>query len=98
VPALVVFAGLHMKRAVPTTLAIIAFNALGGLAGQLRYAQFDWLLTAAFLSSVLIGMFGGTIIAARLSADSLRRGFAWAIIVPGAAILRRQMLGGAGRI
>jgi hypothetical protein len=98
VPALVLFAGLDMKRAVPTSLAIIAFNALGGLAGQLRYAQFDWLLTAAFLSSALIGMFGGTMISKKLSADHLRRGFAWAIIVLGAAILGRQMLGGAGRI
>jgi hypothetical protein len=98
VPALVLFAGLDMKRAVPTSLAIIAFNSLGGLAGQLRYAQFDWLLTAAFLSSALIGMFVGTMIAKKLSADHLRRGFAWAIIVLGAAILGRQMLGGAGRI
>ena len=98
VPALVLFAGLDMKRAVPTSLAIIAFNSLGGLAGQLRYAQFDWLLTAAFLSSALAGMFGGTTIAKKLSADRLRRGFAWAIIVFGAAILGGQILGGAGRV
>ena len=97
VPALVLFAGLDMTRAVPTSLAIIAFNSLGGLAGQLRHAQFDWLLTAAFLSSALIGMSGGTMIAKKLSANHLRRGFAWAIIVLGAAILGGQVLGGAGR-
>ena len=98
VPALVLFAGLDMKRAVPTSLAIIAFNSLGGLAGQLRYAQFDWLLTAAFLSSALIGMFGGTMIAKKLSADHLRRGFAWVIVLLGVAIIGGQILGGAGRI
>ena len=98
VPALVLFAGLDMKRAVPTSLAIIAFNSLGGLAGQLRYADVNWAVTLAFLGFALVGMFGGTTIARNLSADSLRRGFAWAIIVLGAAILGRQMLGGAGRI
>jgi len=96
VPALVLFAGLDMKRAVPTSLAIIAFNSLGGLAGQLRYAQFDWLLTAAFLGLALAGMFGGTTIARRLSAYHLRRGFAWAIILLGVAIIGGQILGGAG--
>ncbi len=98
VPALVLFAGLDMKRAVPTSLAIIAFNSLGGVAGQLRYADFDWMLTAAFLGSALAGMLSGTIIARNLSSDHLRRGFAWAIILLGVAILGRQALGGAGLV
>lgn len=98
VPALVLFAGLDMKRAVPTSLAIIAFNSLGGLLGQLRYAEFNWVLTAGFLGSALAGMFGGTMIARNLSADHLRRGFAWAIILLGAAIVAHQALAGAGII
>ena len=96
VPALVLFAGLDMKRAVPTSLAIVAFNSFGGLAGQLRYVDFNWALTGAFLGSALIGMVGGTTIARRLSADHLRRAFAWAVILLGGAILATQILGGAG--
>ena len=96
VPALVLAAGLDMKRAVPTSLAIIAFNAVGGLAGQLRYAEFDWGLTAVFLGFALVGMIGGSTITGRVSAESLRRWFAWAVIVLGAAILGFQALGRAG--
>jgi hypothetical protein len=96
VPALVLAAGLDMKRAVPTSLAIIACNAAGGLAGQLRYAAFDWALTAAFLGFALVGMVGGSIVTRRVSGDSLRRGFAWAVIVLGAAILGFQALARAG--
>jgi hypothetical protein len=92
VPALVLAAGLDMKRAVPTSLAIIAFNAAGGLAGQLRYAAFDWALTAAFLGSALVGMGGGSIVARRVSAEGLRRAFAWAVIALGGAILGSQLL------
>jgi uncharacterized protein len=96
VPALVLAAGLDMRRAVPTSLAIIAFNAAGGLAGQLRYAEFNWGLTAAFLGFALVGMIGGSRITGRVSAESLRRGFAWAVIALGAAILGFQALGRAG--
>jgi hypothetical protein len=97
-PALVLAAGLDMKRAVPTSLAIIAFNAAGGLAGQLRYAAFDWTLTAGFLASALAGMLGGSTIARRLSAGSLRRGFAWAVIALGTAILGFQALSRMGLV
>ena len=96
VPALVLAAGLDMKRAVPTSLAIIAFNAAGGLAGQLRVAAFDWALTAEVLGSALIGMIGGSMITMRMSGVALRRGFAWSVIALGAAILSYQALSGAG--
>jgi len=96
VPALVLVAGLDMKRAVPTSLAIIAFNAAGGLAGQLRYASFDWPLTAAFLGSALCGMVGGSMLSRRMSSDALRRGFGWAVMALGTAILASQVLARAG--
>jgi len=96
VPALVLAAGLDMKRAVPTSLAIIAFNAAGGIAGQLRYAPIDWPLTAAFLGFALTGMVGGSTITRRVSGDSLRRWFAWAVVALGTAILGFQALTRAG--
>jgi hypothetical protein len=96
VPALVLAAGLDMKRAVPTSLAIIAFNAAGGLAGQLRYVAFDWALTSAFLAFALGGMAGGSLVASRVSAARLRQIFAWAVIALGAAILAQQVLSRAG--
>jgi len=98
VPALVLVAGLDMKRAVPTSLAIIAFNAAGGLAGQLRYVSFDWALTAAFLGFALAGMVGGSMLTRRVSAEGLRRGFAWAVIALGAAILGFQAAARAGLV
>jgi hypothetical protein len=95
-PALVIAAGLDMKRAVPTSLAVIAFNSAGGLAGQLRFVSFDWPLTAAFLASALAGMVGGSTLTRRVSADGLRRGFAWAVIGLGTAILASQVLARTG--
>jgi uncharacterized protein len=92
VPALVLAAGLDMKRAVPTSLAIIAFNAAGGLAGHVRHAAFDWAMTAAFLASALTGMVLGSTMTRNVSSEAIRRGFAWAVIALGAAILGYQAL------
>ena len=75
-PALVLFAGLEMKAAIGTSLAIIAVNCIGGLVGQLRYANFDWRLTLGFLLAAMAGMIAGAMLTKRLSAAVLRRGFA----------------------
>jgi uncharacterized membrane protein YfcA len=91
-PALVLFAGVEMKKAIGTSLAIIAFNSFAGLAGQLRYVRFDWGLTLVFLVAALGGMFGGLALANRLSAQSLRRSLGWAIIGLGAFLTVKNLL------
>ena len=91
IPALLLFAGVDMKRAVPTSLAVIACNCAGGLAGQLHGANLDWGLTAAFTAAALAGMAGGTTLAARVSGPALQRVFAWAIVLLGSAIVARNL-------
>ncbi len=81
VPALALFGGLDMKKAVGTSLGVIALNSLSGLLGQLRYTQFDWWTTLAFLAAATVGMAVGVAGAGRLSETALRRAFAWFIIV-----------------
>lgn len=89
-PALVLFARIDIRRAVPTSLAIIAVNAAGGLAGQVRYVDLDWRLTLAMLASALIGMGAGSAIGARLPAARLPTVFAWTITGLGAVVLVRE--------
>ena len=95
-PALVLFAGVEMKKAIGTSLAIIAFNSFAGLAGQLRYIRFDWGLTLAFLVAALGGMFGGLALANRLSSHALRRSLGWAIIGLGAFLVVKNSLNALG--
>jgi uncharacterized membrane protein YfcA len=85
-PALVLFAGLEMKPAIGTSLAIIAVNCIGGLIGQLRYANFDWRLTLVFLLVAMAGMVAGAVFAKNLSAAVLRRGFAWCVLLLGVVL------------
>ena len=90
-PALVLFAGLEMKPAIGTSLAIIAVNCVGGLVGQLRYVNFDWRLTLSFLLAAIAGMLVGAALAKQLSAAVLRRGFAWGVVVLGFVLVARNL-------
>ena len=91
-PALVLFAGLEMKSAIGTSLAVIAVNCLGGFIGQLRYIDFNWPLTLGFLAAAVVGMFAGTALAGRLSTSTLRRGFAWCVLLLGTALIGQNLL------
>jgi uncharacterized membrane protein YfcA len=91
VPALVWFAGLDAKKAIGTSLGIIAVNSAAGLAGQLRYAHFDWHLTGEFLAGSMIGMGAGIAVVKRMPERALRRAFAVVVIVVGLAIAWRVL-------
>lgn len=80
VPALVWFAGIDIKRAIGTSLGIIAGNSGSGLAGQLPYTHWDWHLTGEFLLGALIGMGCGVPIVKRAPDQGLRRAFVVAVI------------------
>ncbi len=86
VPALVWFAGLDARRAIGTSLGIIALNSAAGLAGQLRYTHWDWVLTGEFLVCALIGMGLGIPIARRAPERALRKAFALAVLGVAGAI------------
>ena len=81
VPALVLFAGLDTRKAVGTSLAIIALNSFSGLVGQLRYVAVDWRLTAEFIVLALGGMLIGFELTNRLSEPVLRKAFAMLLLV-----------------
>jgi hypothetical protein len=93
VPALVLFAGLDARRAIGTSLGIIAVNSAAGLAGQLRYTHWDWSLTCEFLACSLTGMGLGIPIARRAPERTLRKAFAVAVLGVAVAIVW-QTLGG----
>jgi len=90
-PALVLFAGLDMKPAIGTSLAVIAVNCLSGLTSHLRYVNFDWPLTLAFLALSIVGMVVGTALANRLPSLHLRRSFALCVVLLGIALIGRNM-------
>jgi uncharacterized membrane protein YfcA len=86
VPALIWFAGLAPRRAIGTSLGVIAINSIGGIAGQLRYAHWDWRVTAEFFLCALLGMAIGFAICSKLPTRALTKAFACAVLAVAAGI------------
>lgn len=93
IPALVMLAGLEMKKAVGTSLMIISFKSIFGFLGELGngynidYSVLIW-------STVLgvIGIFVGARIARNIGAEILKTSFGWFVLAMGAFILVNQLL------
>ncbi len=91
VPALVLFSGLSMKKAVGTSLAIVAVNAYAGFYGYLGAVPLDWKLMGEFISMTLLGSLAGAWASHRLSHDKLKRAFAWFLLIVATYILFKNL-------
>ena len=92
-PALVLWAGLDMKRAVATSLVLIAVNsAIGVVADLWGGVVYDWPLVLTFTGLTTIGIICGMLASRRIDATTLRQGFGWVVLAIGIAVLLREIL------
>ncbi len=75
VPALTLFAGLPMPRAVGTSLAIIAMQSFAGSAGHLAHTPIHAPLTVTLVAAAGLGSVLGTMIGAKIEPAALRKLF-----------------------
>jgi uncharacterized membrane protein YfcA len=94
-PALVLFGGLPMPIAVGTSLAVIAMKSLAGLAGYLGHVRIDLSLASVVTLAAVGGSLVGARLSSRISAASLRRGFALFVIAMALFVLAAQLPAGA---
>jgi uncharacterized membrane protein YfcA len=92
VPSLVLFAGVDSRTAAATSLAVITLNSTTAIAGQLRFATFDWGLIAGFLIFTVAGVLAGAAVANRLADYRLRRLFAGTVLVLGIVIIAANLV------
>lgn len=92
IPSLVVFLGLAMKKAVGTSLLIIAINSLFGFLFSLKQFSYNWVLLLVFTGLAILGIFIGSHFAEKIPGKSLKRGFGWFILVMGIYIITKEIL------
>ena len=90
VPALVLLTGIEMKKAVGTSLLVIAMNCAAGLVGYLGHVRLDVGILASFIGAALAGTVIGTRLVRFISQDALKRFFGVFLIVMAAFILYRS--------
>lgn len=91
IPALVLLAGLPMKKAVGTSLLIIGVKSLIGFLGDVGNQAIDWKFLLPFSAFAIAGIFVGTQIAKRISGDKLKPAFGWFVLVMGIYILITEL-------
>ena len=93
IPALVVLVGLPMKKAIGTSLFIIAVKSLFGFLGDLQSgAQVEWALLLKITSFAILGLFGGMTLARRISETKLKKTFGYFVLLMGLVIFVDQIL------
>lgn len=91
IPALVLFTGLPMKKAVGTSLLIIAAKSLIGFTGDLGSLQPDWQLLLIVTAIAVAGILVGNRLARRIDGEKLKKGFGWFVLVMGVYILLKEI-------
>jgi hypothetical protein len=87
IPALVLILKMPMKKAIGTSLLIIALNSLIGFTGDIGHFEIDWkFLTIITLISVS-GIFTGGFLSKKIEGEKLRKGFGWFVLIMGVYIL-----------
>ena len=91
VPALALWAGLPMQRAVGSSLAIIVMNTAAGFAGYASHVEIPWRLVGIVTLAAVAGSFVGSALARRVNPASLRRAFAGFVLAMAVLILVREV-------
>ncbi|MDP5101005.1 MAG: sulfite exporter TauE/SafE family protein [Nonlabens sp.] len=91
VPALIFFAFLPMKKAVATSLLIIAVNSLIGFIGDVQQTAIDWTFLLSFTSLSVIGIFIGMWLNNFIDGKKLKKGFGWFVLVMGIYIIYKEL-------
>jgi len=91
IPALVKLSGLSMKKAVGTSLLIIAAKSLFGFVGDAQRLDLDWTMLAILSAMAIGGIFVGNRLSRQIPGKKLERGFGIFVLVMGVAILIAEL-------
>lgn len=91
VPALVLLVKLPIKKAISTSLFIIAIQSLIGFLGDIKTLTIDWQFLLTFTVISIFGIFVGLALSKKISAKRLKRGFGYFTIIMAVYILYKEL-------
>ena len=91
IPALVLLAKLPMKKAVATSLLIIATKSLIGFLGDVQTMSMNWTFLLSFTILSVIGIFIGVWLNKFIDGNKLKKAFGWFVLVMGVYIIYMEL-------
>jgi uncharacterized membrane protein YfcA len=91
IPALVFMAKLPMRKAIGTSLLIIAINSLIGFTGDIGNIIIDWSFLLTFTTIAIIGIFIGIYFGKFVNENRLKKGFGWFVLAMAVFIFVKEL-------
>ena len=91
IPTLVLLLNIPMKKAVATTLLIIAIKSLVGFLGDLGSTDINWRFLLIFTAISTIGIFFGINLSSYIKGVKLKKSFGWMLLLVSFMILYKEI-------
>ena len=91
IPALVLFANLPMKRAVATSLIIIAVKSLIGFLGDIGNIDINWIFLLSFTTLSIFGIIIGIWLNNFIDGKKLKKAFGYFILLMAIFIIIKEL-------
>lgn len=91
IPTLVLLAKLPMKKAVGTSLFVIAVNSLFGFLGDLSNIAIEWTFLLTFTAISILGILLGMYLSKFISGRKLKKGFGYFTLIMAFYIVYKEL-------
>jgi uncharacterized membrane protein YfcA len=91
IPVLIFSFHLPMKKAIGSSLLIIALNAIFGFVSDVSQYDIHWKLLIIITLNAVIGTFIGNAIGLKISGEKLKKGFGIFVLVAGIYIILHEL-------
>ncbi|MBL7911458.1 MAG: sulfite exporter TauE/SafE family protein [Bacteroidia bacterium] len=92
VPVLIFFLRLKFKKAIGTSLCIIAVNSLVGFTGNIGQQHIDWIFLLSISATCIAGILLGSLLSNKVSAKRLKPSFGWFTLTVGIFVLIKETI------
>lgn len=91
VPALVLWANIPMKKAVGTSLIIVAINSLIGFIGDVQTLDIEWSFLLNFTGIAILGIILGVFLSKFVSGSKLKKSFGVFVLLMAVYIIYKEL-------
>ena len=92
IPALVLILKLPMKKAIGTSLLIIALNSIVGFVADAGHYKIEWNFLLTISAIAITGILIGGLLSKKINGDKLKKGFGWFVLIMGIYIIVKEVV------
>ena len=92
IPALVLILKLPMKKAIGTSLLIIALNSIVGFVADAGHHKIEWNFLLTISAIAIAGILIGGLLSKQINGDKLKKGFGWFVLVMAIYIIVKEVV------